>query len=280
MSSDADIKQQGGNIPNVSVPLPVSKLDFATILGIVLSFALIAGAIAIGQSDARFFNMPSVLIVVLGTMTATSISYTGAELASSMKIIARSVFRPVRNFSAFAKSLMDIASIARKKGLLYLSGYEKETSKEPFLKQALGIVIDGYNEEDVKRILQQNIDIEEERQKRAASILRRASEIAPAMGLIGTLVGLVQMLANLENPDTIGPAMAVALLTTFYGAILGTVVMSPLAAKIEKNAADEVAAKTMALKTAISIIRQENPRNLEMMINALMQPSQRINYFN
>ena len=89
----------------------------------------------------------------------------------------------------------------------------------------------------------------------------------------------MQMLANLENPDTIGPAMAVALLTTFYGAILGTVVMSPLAAKIEKNAADEVTAKTMVLRTAMSIIKQENPRNLEMLINALLPPSQRIRYF-
>ncbi len=280
MSSDAKIKQkQDNNIPNISVPLAVSKPDFATILGIVLSFTLIAGAIAIGQSDARFFNLPSVLIVILGTMTATAISYTGAELLASLKIIARSAFRPVRDFSALAQSLMGLASVARKKGLLYLSNYEDEIEKEPFLRYALGIVIDGYNEEDVRRILQQNIDLEEERQKRAASILRRASEVAPAMGLIGTLVGLVQMLANLENPDTIGPAMAVALLTTFYGAILGTVVMSPLAAKIEKNAADDVTAKTMTLKTATSIIRQENPRNLEMMINALLQPSQRINYF-
>ncbi len=278
MSSDANIKQDI-KLPNLSVPVATVKPDFATILGIVLSFALIAGAIAIGQSDARFFNLPSVLIVVLGTMTATSISYTGGELLSSLKIISRSAFRPVRNFSLFAKSLMDIATIARKKGMLHLSNYEKEINKDDFLKQALRMVIDGYNEKDIKRILQQNIDIEEERQKRAASILRRASEVAPAMGLIGTLVGLVQMLANLENPDTIGPAMAVALLTTFYGAILGTVVMSPLAAKIEKNADDEVAAKTMVLKTALSIIRQENPRNLEMMINALLQPSQRINYF-
>ena len=87
------------------------------------------------------------------------------------------------------------------------------------------------------------------------------------------------MLANLENPDTIGPAMAVALLTTFYGAILGSIVMSPLAAKIEKNADDEVTAKTMVLKTAMSIIKQENPRNLEMLINALLPPSQRIRYF-
>ena len=271
--------QIDARLPKVSVPVAISRPDFATILGLLLSFSLIIGAIAIGQSDAQFFNLPSVLIVVLGTATATCTSFTGAELAQSGGVIARSAVRPVRNFSLLAKSMMDLATISRKKGLLFLSNYEKETAKEPFLKHAMSIVVDGYSENDVRRILQQDIDLEEERQKRAASILRRASEVAPAMGLIGTLVGLVQMLANLENPDTIGPAMAVALLTTFYGAILGTVVMSPLAAKIEKNAADEVTAKTMVLRTAMSIIKQENPRNLEMLINALLPPSQRIRYF-
>ena len=267
-------------LPNVSVPKASSRIDPATLLGLILSFGLIIGAISIGQSDANFFNVPSLLIVVFGTMTATCISYTGSELFTSFKIIRTSVFRPVRNFPALAKSLMDLTTISRKKGLLSLSNYEKETAKEPFLRYALGLVVDGYNAEDVKRVLQQQIDAEEEIQNRAASILRRASEVAPAMGLIGTLVGLVQMLANLENPDTIGPAMAVALLTTFYGAILGTVVMSPLAAKIEKNTADEVTFKTMILRTSLSMIKQENPRNLEMLINALLPPSQRINYFN
>ena len=279
MSADADIKVQQESIPNVLVPTPVMRPDLATILGLALSFGLIIGAIAMGQSDAKFFNLPSVLIVILGTITATCISYTGTEIAKSGRIIAKSALRPVRNFSALASSMMDLATIARKKGLLYLSNYEDETKKEPFLRHAIGIVIDGYKEEDIRRILQQGIDLEEERQRRAASMLRRASEVAPAMGLIGTLVGLVQMLANLENPDTIGPAMAVALLTTFYGAILGTVVMSPLAAKIEKNAADDVTAKTIMLKTAMSMMRQENPRNLEMIINTLLQPSQRIQYF-
>lgn len=266
-------------LPTVSVPAAVSRMDLATILGLFLSFGLIMGAIALGQSDAKFFNLPSVLIVVLGTITTTCISYTGAELAQSGGIILKSAVRPVRDFPKLAKSLMDLATIARKKGLLFISNYEKETAKEPFLRHAMGIVVDGYSENDVRRILQQEIDLEEERQKRAASILRRASEVAPAMGLIGTLVGLVQMLANLENPDTIGPAMALALLTTFYGAILGSIVMSPLAAKIEKNADDEVTAKTMVMRTAISAIKQENPRNLEMLINALLPPSQRIRYF-
>ncbi len=279
MASDQQT-QNAAPLPKVSVPSAQSRADIVTILGLILSFGLIIGAILYGGSGVgAFFNLPSVLIVVLGTLTATAVSYTGAEISQSLPIIGRSAVRPVRDFSALAKSMMDLASIARQRGLLQLSNYEKETEKEPFLKYAMGLVVDGYDPDDVARILQQDIDAEEERNLRAASILRRASEVAPAMGLIGTLVGLVQMLADLDDPNSIGPAMAVALLTTFYGAILGTVVMAPLAAKLEKNAADEVTAKTMTLKTALSMMKQENPRNLEMMINSLLPPSQRIIYF-
>ncbi|MGN7438100.1 MAG: motility protein A [Alcanivorax sp.] len=279
MAEPEQAQQEQVQLPNVSVPAAVSKADFATILGLVITFALITGAIVLNPSEARFFNVPSLLIVILGTLTATCISFTGEELAQSMKIIASSLFRPVRNFPALAKSMLDLAVIARKGGLLQLSNYENQTRNEPFLYYAMRLVVDGYNKEDLERILQQQIDKEEEIQKRAAQILKRGSEIAPAMGLIGTLIGLVQMLAELEDPESIGPFMAVALLTTFYGAILGTIVMAPLAAKLEKNAAEEVTAKTMTLKLVQSILKQENPRNLEMMINSHLPPSKRIIYF-
>lgn len=280
MSTDTNIEQEANTaLPSVSVPSAVSKPDVVTILGLLLSFGLIATAIIVGQSNANFFNVPSLLIVVLGTITATSVSYSGEELKQSLPVLGKVAHRPVRNFPALAKSMLDIASVGRKRGVLALSSYENQTKNEPFLNYALRLVVDGYKPDDIKRILQQDIDMEEERQKRAASILRRGSEVAPAMGLIGTLVGLVQMLADLDNPDSIGPAMAVALLTTFYGAIMGTVVLAPLAAKIEKNTADEILMKTMTLKTCMSIINQDNPRNLEMLINSLLPPSKRIKYF-
>ena len=125
--------------------------------------------------------------------------------------------------------------LARKKGLLALASIDSELKKDPFLARSVQLVTDGYTGEDVDRILGQEVDALVERHRQSAGIVRRASEIAPAMGLIGTLVGLVQMLAELENPSAIGPAMALALLTTFYGAIMGTVVLGPLAAKLERN---------------------------------------------
>ncbi|MCK5375026.1 MAG: MotA/TolQ/ExbB proton channel family protein [Alphaproteobacteria bacterium] len=278
MASDTQ-QQIDINLPNVIVPRVHRTLDLITLLGLILSISLIIGAISMGKSEANFVNGPSIMIVILGTLTASCIPYTGMELRQSISVILTSFIRPARNIPMLATSMVDLAIIARKKGLLEISNYEDQTGNEPFLEYAMGLVTDGYDFDDLKRILEQDIQKEEERSKRAASILKRASEVAPAMGLIGTLVGLVQMLAELENPEAIGPAMALALLTTFYGAILGTVIMSPLAAKVEKNAADKALAKTMVTKTALSMVKQENPRNLEMIINGLLSPSLRINYF-
>ncbi len=266
-------------LPSVKVPTPSKAIDFVTILGLILSFGLIISAIAMGQSDAKFFNLPSVLIVLLGTMTATCTSYSALELSQSMRVIGGCAVRPVRNFKELSKSLLDIASIGRKKGVLFMSNYENQMKNEPFLNYTIGLAIDGYTQEDIERIIQQDIDTTYELGMRAASILKRASEVAPAMGLIGTLVGLVQMLADLTNPDSIGPAMAVALLTTFYGAIMGTVVMAPLSAKMEKNTHDEVMTKTLILKTTLSLVKQENPRSLEMIINSILPPTSRVQYF-
>ncbi len=273
-------QQEAAPLPTIRVPVASSALDFASILGIILSFVLIIGAISIGESNAGFFNTPSILIVVFGTITATCIAYTGKELRESIGVIFSSFMRPVRDIKALARAMVDLADIARKRGLLTLSNFEGQTANEPFLNYALRLAVDGYNPEDIERILQQDIDEEEERLKRAASILRRASEIAPAMGLIGTLVGLVKMLANLaDNPDQLGGDMALALLTTFYGAILSSIVFAPLAAKLEKIAADTVKAKKMTLFTVMSVLKQENPRNLEMTINSILPPSERIKYF-
>jgi chemotaxis protein MotA len=266
-------------LPVVDVPQVRKALDLATVFGLIFSLALIGGAIAMGSSNANFFNVPSLLIVVLGTMTATAVSYTLTEIKQSGNIIGKSALRKVYNAKALATALVDLAVIAKKKGLLALSTYESELQKDEFLARAIQMTIDGGKPQDINYILSQEIDFLAERHMRTASITRRASEVAPAMGLIGTLVGLVQMLADLENPDTIGPAMALALLTTFYGAIMGTVIMAPLAVKLEKNSRDEVMIKTMIKLAAVSIASQDNPRKLEMELNAALPPTQQIHYF-
>lgn len=283
MSSDAaqtaQVQSVGGPDPDIRISVPRIRLDFITIFGLIFAIGLIVLAIAMGNSNANFVNGPAFLIVVLGSMAATAVSYTGEELKHVPGIIGNTLVRRVRKPSTMATQLMDIAFLARKKGLLALNAIEPELSKDPFLARAVMLVTDGYNGDDIDRVLGQEVDAIAERHRRSASIVRRASEVAPAMGLIGTLVGLVQMLAQLDDPSTIGPAMAIALLTTFYGAILGTVVLAPLAAKLERNSSDEALIKNMILTGMGSIARQENPRRLEMLLNSEVPPEERIRYF-
>jgi chemotaxis protein MotA len=174
---------------------------------------------------------------------------------------------------------MDIAVLAKSRGILTLAKSENELRKDPQIFKAAQIVTDGYGVDDIERVLAQDLDSLVERHRRSANILRRASEIAPAMGLIGTLIGLIQMLANLQDPESIGPAMAVALLTTFYGAIMGTAVLAPMAAKLERNSNEEATIRSLVIIAMTSIARQDNPRRLEMLINSELPPSEQIEYF-
>ncbi|MFK7840545.1 MAG: motility protein A [Bdellovibrionales bacterium] len=272
-------QQDSGPLPNIKIEAPRTVIDLATVLGLLFAFGFIAGAILLGESNANFFQVQSLMIVLFGSMAATAISFTTDEIAKSLSILTQSVFRPVRDAKKLSLALVDLAVVAKKRGVLALSNYESQLKKDPFLSKAMQMVIDGYNPEDIEPLLVNEVEVLAERHKRSASIARRASEIAPAMGLIGTLVGLVQMLADLENPDAIGPAMALALLTTFYGAILGTIVMSPIAVKLEKNSTDETLIKSLITIAAASIAAQDNPRRLEMQLNSELPPAERIRYF-
>ncbi|MCW8835765.1 MAG: MotA/TolQ/ExbB proton channel family protein, partial [Rhodospirillales bacterium] len=133
--------------------------------------------------------------------------------------------------------------------------------------------------EEVEAIMRQDMHATIQRHSKSTNVLRKAAEFAPAMGLIGTLIGLVQMLGNLDDPSTIGPSMAVALLTTFYGAVLANMVFMPLASKLERNSGEEALVNNVFLLGATSIGRQENPRRLEMLLNSLLPPTKRVRYF-
>lgn len=265
--------------PVIYIEEPESQVDVTTLIGLFSSLALIVLAIWMENKGGNFFNIPAVMIVILGTIAVTAVSYTGEELKSAWKTIEGAVSRQSSNTKTMATQILDLSVLARKKGMLSLTSYDRELSKEPFLKQAVQLVSDGFQPADIEHFLQQEIETGHERYRKAASILRRASEIAPGMGLIGTLIGLVQMLSQLENPQTIGPAMAIALLTTFYGATMGTVVLAPLAVKVERNAAEDATLKTLIMAGAASIARQENPRRLEIILNSILPPGSRIKYF-
>ncbi len=280
MTSDVPLSATGqANEPVVQIKPPRTGADLFTLGGIVTALALIAGAIAYGQSNASFIDIPSLMIVVFGTIAATCISYTGEEIRHVINILGSTMARQIRKPSVLALEMMDIATLCRKKGTLVLASLDTELRKDPLIHRAMQLVVDGYTGDDIDRVLGQEIDSLVERHRRAASILRRASEIAPAMGLVGTVIGLVQMLAALDDPSAIGPAMALALITTFYGVIMGLVLLAPLAGKLERNSNDEAMIRVLVMNAAVSIARQENPRRLEMMLNSELPPDERIVYF-
>ncbi len=174
---------------------------------------------------------------------------------------------------------MQIAELARRKGILSLQDTIDALRHEGFLYKGMSLIVDGTPGDEVEAIMRRDMHATLQRHQKSAGVLRKAAEFAPAMGLIGTLIGLVQMLGNLDDPSTIGPSMAVALLTTFYGAVLANVVFSPLASKLERNSAEEALVNNLYLMAAGSVGRQENPRRLEMLLNSVLPPAKRVRYF-
>lgn len=255
------------------------KKDFSTLLGILVAFILISLAIGISGSGKSFIDLPSVLIVLGGTFAVTLASFNFKEFIQTPGVVARNAFSRTYEPRAVALTMLDLAENARKKGLLAMQEEVAKHKNIPFLSKGLGMVIDGVEPEEVERVMRQEIHSTGERHNHSASVLRKMAEVSPAMGLIGTLIGLVQMLGNLEDPSKIGPAMAVALLTTMYGAVLAYVFFSPLAAKLERNSAEEMLVKTLFLRGVVSIGKKENPRRLEMLLNTILPPSSRVQFF-
>ena len=232
-----------------------------------------------GGSFAAFIDIPAFLIVFGGTLAATTICFSLSEVRGTAAIVGKTFFYSIREPAHAAVHVLQLAQMARRHGILSLQDVLDTLRFEPFLQKGVAMVVDGVPSEETEAILRRDVLAMMQRHARSASVLRRASELAPAMGLIGTLIGLVQMLSNLDDPSTIGPSMAIALLTTFYGAILANIVLVPLASKLERNSSLEELVNSIYVLGVASIGRQENPRRLEMLINSIMPPSSRIRFF-
>ncbi|MBI1363341.1 MAG: flagellar motor protein MotA [Proteobacteria bacterium] len=235
-------------------------------------------AIALGGSFAAFIDTPSILIVIGGTFAITTVCFTVPEIIQAQKVMLRALLFQLASAQDEAKRLLDIAQKARANGLLSIQN-DIGNLKDAFLRRSFTLAVDGTNPEMIDAYMRSITYSMVDRHNRGAAVLKKSAEIAPAMGLIGTLVGLVQMLGNLNEPDKIGPAMAVALLTTLYGAILANMVFMPLAAKLERNSQAEQRLHRLYHTAVMSVVRQENPRQLEVMLNAVLPPAERVKVF-
>ncbi|OKH89011.1 motility protein A [Thalassospira sp. TSL5-1] len=256
-----------------------TTFDIATVVGLIVGFALVIAAVVLGGSPGAFIDVPSILIVIGGTAAITAVCFSLGEFLGIGRVLARTIFHPSRNPSDAALQILQLAEIARKGGVLSLQGHLDSLLSEEYLWKGLSLVVDGTPPEEVEGIMRKDMNATISRHHKGASILKKAGDIAPAMGLIGTLIGLVQMLGNLDDPSSIGPSMAVALLTTFYGAVLSNMVFMPLAAKLERNSQEEELLNSVYMVGAVSIGRQENPRRLEMLLNSILPPAKRVSYF-
>jgi chemotaxis protein MotA len=257
-------------------------LDLSTLLGILLAFALILIAVLLDQNArlSSFFDPGSMLIVLGGTLAVTAACFSLGEMFRALLLIGKTIFYRSEDPSAAGAEMLGLAEEARKNGILALEEYVNKRSGDPFLRKGLRMVVDGMEPEHAEVILKHDIHAMVDRHARGASVLRKCAETAPAMGLIGTLVGLVQMLSNLNDPSRIGTGMATALLTTLYGAMLAYLFFAPLAAKLERNSKEEVLLNTLYVKGVHSIGRKENPRRLEILLNSILPPAKRLDYFN
>jgi len=251
-----------------------------TIIGILAAFGLIISAILLDSSLMAFVNAQGILIVVLGTFAVTAISFRAEELIQFPLDIWRLLRRGGRDPALEAEKVLRLAVQARREvEFLKLERFLSEVEDTPFLHKSLNLLIDGSSVEEIENVLRREMSATAARHMRSVDFLRRAGEIAPNMGLIGTLVGLVKMLGNLDDPTTLGPAMAVALLTTFYGSVLANLIFIPLAAKAEYCASEESLVNNLYAMGAASMRKAENPRRLEMLLNTILPPAKRIAFF-
>lgn len=248
-------------------------MDLATLIGIVGAIGAIFAAIMMGGEMSMFINAPGLMIVVAGTMAVTLIKFPLALTLSAFGIALKAFIHKTQQPSKIIEQSVELANVARKEGLLGLENVEVENE---FLRDGIQLVVDGNDPALVQKILSKNISLAIERNETGLNIFKAIGDVAPAMGMIGTLIGLVQMMSNMSDPKAIGPAMAVALLTTFYGAVIATTIALPIADKLAHRSNEERINKSMILESINAIQEGLNPRMIEGLLNAYLPESKKV----
>ncbi|MFW5823597.1 MAG: MotA/TolQ/ExbB proton channel family protein [Marinobacter sp.] len=247
-------------------------MDILTLVGLVAGVAIVIIAMLANASVLTFLNLPGLAIVLGGTFAVTLVRFRLATVTSSVKLALRTAFtdrldRP----NDLIREVGELARVVRKDGLLGLESHETDN---PFLQKAINLCVDGHPPEMVEETLAQDIQQTSERFEVAERVFRGIGDSAPAIGMLGTLVGLVQMLNTLDDPASIGPAMAIALLTTLYGAFIAQLIAIPLADKLQLKAEDERRNQLLIITSIQNILRGQNPRVITEILSSFVHPGQ------
>jgi len=249
-------------------------MDIATIIGVLSGSVILFAAIFLGGKVVLFLNLPSVLIVGGGVIATAFIRFSMAEVVGSMKVAANAFFVRPSVPQETIREIVGLAHVARKNGLIVL---EQQVIRDPFLKRAIMFCVDGHEAEFIEEVLKRDVSLTLERHEVGQNVFRGMGESAPAFGMIGTLVGLVQMLANMRDPAAIGPAMSVAVLTTLYGVVLAHLFFIPLADKLALRSQEEERNRRLIIGGVLGILKGLNPRVMEEFLETFLPPKQRRN---
>ncbi|MDK2855161.1 MAG: chemotaxis protein MotA [Bacillota bacterium] len=249
-------------------------MDVATMLGIVFGVAFILIGIFQTGTLQTYWDLPSLMITFGGTIAGTLIAYPISQIIGVLKVVRNVFQRRLPSPESVIQQLVHFVEKARREGILALED-EVEALDDEFLKKGLQLVVDGSDPELVRNILETELAFVEERHKAGQSIFITMATLAPAFGMIGTLIGLINMLKNLDNPSVIGPNMATALITTFYGAIYANLICIPIATKLNVRSGEEILLKELVIEGVLSLQAGENPRLVEEKLKAFLPPKAR-----
>ena len=243
-------------------------MDLATIIGIISAFFIVLSAMSLGGGLGMFADLASVMIVIGGTFGVVMSKFTLSQFFGAMKIAVHAFSFKSIKLEELIDKVVELSDMARKSGLLALEGQD---TGHPFLQKGIQLLVDGHEADTIKAMMRKDMMQTLERHRNGKNIFVKMAETSPAMGMIGTLIGLVQMLANMSDPSSIGPAMAIALLTTLYGAIIANMFASPIADKLDLRAKEEFLIQSLVIDALSGIQSGQNPRVLaEVLKNYLM----------
>lgn len=247
-------------------------MDLATLIGLIGAITAIVTAIVMGGSVSVFVNAPGLLIVVAGTSAVVLMKYPISHSALAIKVAIKAFLYKIQSPTQLIEKCVELSTIARKEGVL---GLEQVEIENEFLRNGVQLVVDGHEAGFVRKMLNKDINLTIERHEEGQSIFKSIGDVAPAMGMIGTLIGLVQMMAAMDDPKAIGPAMAVALLTTLYGAVIANALALPIADKLALRSKQERITKSLILEGISAIQEGLNPRVVEDLLKTYLPGRQR-----
>ncbi|MBK36634.1 MAG: motility protein A [Gemmatimonadetes bacterium] len=249
-------------------------MDITTIVGLIAGFTLIVMGILNGGQLSAFIDTPSLLITLGGTVAGTLINHPLQQMVGLVSVGMKAFFWTSLPSSELIEKIVGFAETARREGILALEQAGQEID-DAFMSTGIRLAVDGTEPELIQTILETELSFVEERHKAGANIFTYMGSAGPAFGMIGTLVGLVNMLQNLDDPSALGPGMATALITTFYGAVVANLIFIPISGKLKIRSAEELLQKRMIMEGIMSIQSGDNPRIVEQKLATFIAPSLR-----